>query len=66
MITEFRLTPQLGLSVFRMDTLEEWPWFLFTALVAFIFVLPVTLVCPSLLMHVRKCTVPHFTVRTGN
>jgi hypothetical protein len=65
-ITKFRLTPKLGLSLFWMHTLEKWPWFLFTALVVFIFVLPITLVCPSLLMHVRKCTVSHLTIRTGN
>jgi hypothetical protein len=65
-IAKFRLTPKLDLSVFRKDTLEKWPWFVFTALVVFGFVLPVTLVCPSLLMHVRKCTVPHFTIRTGH
>jgi hypothetical protein len=41
-ITKFRLTPKLGLSVFRMHTLEKWPWFLFTALVVFVFVLLVT------------------------
>jgi len=65
-ITKFQLTPKLGLSVFRMDTVEKWHWYLFTALVVFIFVLPVDLVCPSLLMHVRKWTAPHFTIRTAN
>jgi hypothetical protein len=49
-----------------MHTLEKWPWFLFIALMVFIFVLPVSLVCPSLLMHVRKCTVPLLTTRSGN